>query len=394
MIGDNIKFRSGEVMTKRFDTKTVHFQENDGEKNKSKTKPIYQTSSFAFNDLNDMEEYFQGGKDHLYTRYSNPNTDDLGHGVAQLEEAPAGLATSSGMSAILVGVLSIASPGDHMIVPLDLYGGTYSLFQQEIQEWGLQVSVVDFKDYKNIEEAIQSNTKLLYAESVTNPLLRQENIEALTKFARNHELHVMIDNTFPSPYLIQPFTDGADLVVHSATKYIGGHSDVSAGVLVGTEELIAKAKKKMINIGANLSPFEAWLGCRGLKTLSLRMAKQSANAEKLARWFKKNTGAAVVYYPENLSEKGNGAMVSVDLGDDYDIYSFFESLGWIKIVPTLAGVETTVSYPLNTSHRTVPVEIRQQLGITPGTARISVGIEDSEDIIEQFSKALEHAKKS
>ncbi|RSL30663.1 PLP-dependent transferase [Salibacterium salarium] len=380
-------------MTKHFDTKTVHFQQDDGEKNKSKTKPIYQTSSFAFKDLNDMEEYFQGGKDHLYTRYSNPNTDDLGHGVAQLEGAPAGIATSSGMSAILVGVFSVASPGDHMVVPLDLYGGTYQLFQQELQEWGLQVSVVDFNDPLRVEEAIQSNTTLLYAESVTNPLLRQEKVEKLSQLAKKHGLRVMIDNTFPTPYLIQPYTQGADLVVHSATKYIGGHSDVSAGVLVGTEDFIAAAKKKMINIGANLSPFEAWLGCRGLKTLSVRMAKQSENAEKLANWFKRYSDAAVVYYPENLSNKGNGAMVSIDLGEAYDINAFFESLDWIKIVPTLAGVETTISYPLNTSHRTIPVEVRQQLGISAGTARISVGIEDADDIIEQFSYALNQAQK-
>ncbi|MFZ4453416.1 trans-sulfuration enzyme family protein [Salibacterium aidingense] len=380
-------------MSKRFDTKAVHFQQDDGEKNKSKTKPIYQTSSFAFQDLQDMESYFTGEKEHLYTRYSNPNTDDLGFGVAQLEGAPAGIATSSGMSAILAGILAAASPGDHIIVPLDLYGGTYQLFQQELQEWGFEVSVADFREPQNIEKAIQPKTRLIYAEAVTNPLLRQENIQALNDIALRHHLTLIIDNTFPTPYFLQPYAMGADLVIHSATKYIGGHSDVSAGVLTGSEELISRAKKRVINIGANLSPFEAWLACRGLKTLSVRMAKQAENAAVLARWFKDNTEAATVYYPRDLSEKGNGAMISIDLGTKYDPTLFFKSLGWIKIVATLAGVETTVSYPLNTSHRTVPEEVRQQLGITAGTVRISVGIEDAEDIITQFSAALQHAKK-
>ncbi|MFB4166046.1 PLP-dependent aspartate aminotransferase family protein [Alteribacillus sp. JSM 102045] len=378
-------------MKRRFDTKAVHFQRDDGEKNKSKTKPIFQTSAFSFNDLDDMEQYFQGEKDHLYSRYSNPNTVDLGYGVAQLEGAPAGIATSSGMSAILVGVLSAASPGEHIIVPQDLYGGTYQLFQQELQEWGIEVSVVDFKDVKNIEAAIQSNTKLLYAEAVTNPLLRVENIEVLVELGKKHNFLVMIDNTFATPYFCQPYLKGADMAVHSATKYIGGHSDVTAGVLTGHENLIAKAKRKMINIGANLSPFEGWLACRGLKTLSVRMEKQAGNAAKLAQWFDQETDVSVVYYPVQLSEKGNGAMVSIDLGEKYDVNTFFRSLGWIKIVPTLAGVETTVSYPLNTSHRTVPDNIRKKLGITEGTARISVGIEDPEDIIERFSEALSQA---
>ncbi|MGY4691196.1 trans-sulfuration enzyme family protein [Salibacterium sp. K-3] len=379
-------------MEKKFDTKAVHFQKGDGEKNKSKTKPIYQTSSFAFHDLEDMESYFTGGKDHLYTRYSNPNTDDLGAGTASLEGAPSGISTSSGMSAILAGILAAAAPGDHLIVPLDLYGGTYQLFQQELQEWGFEVTAVDFTDKQALESSLQDKTSLLYAESVTNPLLRRENIQELKQISGRYDLTLMIDNTFPTPYFLQPYLQGADLVVHSATKYIGGHSDVSAGVLVGREELIAKAKKRVINIGANLSPFEAWLACRGLKTLSVRMARQAENAASLAQWFQEHTRVSAVYYPENLSDKGNGAMVSVDLGDRYDVTAFFAALDWIKIVPTLAGVETTVSYPLNTSHRTVPNEIREQLGITAGTVRISAGIEDKDDIITAFSSALKQAE--
>lgn len=381
-------------MADYFNTKAVHFQKNDGEKNVSKAKPIYQTSAFTFQDLDDMEQYFSGEKEHLYTRYSNPNSDDLGHGTAELEEAPAGLATSSGMSAILAGVLAAVKPGEHMIVPLDLYGGTYQLFQTELQEWGIEVSTIDFRDLQNVEQAIQPNTVLLYAESVTNPLLRMEDIAGLVAMAAERDgMRVMIDNTFPTPYLLKPYTLGADLVVHSATKYIGGHSDVSAGVLTGGEELIGKAKKRMISMGSNLSPFESWLACRGLKTLGLRMQSQSDNAARLAEWFQESGSAEKVFYPEGLSEHGNGAMVSVNLSDAYDIKTFFASLQWIKIMPSLAGVETTVSYPVNTSHRTVPEDIRSALGISVQTVRISVGIEDSRDIISIFSQALEAAKK-
>ncbi|MFB5664333.1 trans-sulfuration enzyme family protein [Alteribacillus sp. HJP-4] len=380
-------------MDLKFNTRAVHFQTDDGEKNKSKTKPIYQTSAFTFQDLDDMEEYFQGNKEHLYTRYSNPNTDDLGRGVANLEGTPAGLAASSGMSAILVGVLASVKPGEHMIVPMDLYGGTYQLFQQELQEWGILVSIVDFNDHEKIISEITDKTRLIYAEAVTNPLLRKEDTRALAAIAEQHQLKLMIDNTFPTPYFYRPYELGADLVVHSATKYIGGHSDVTAGVLAGDENLIAKAKKRLISIGANLSPFESWLACRGLKTLSIRMKQQGDNAAALADWFSQNSPVKAVYYPEDLSDKGNGAMVSIDLGEKYDVKAFFQSLGWIKIVPTLAGVETTVSYPLNTSHRTVPEEIRQSLGITAGTVRISVGIEDAGDIIDGFAEALKATKK-
>ncbi|WP_100397758.1 trans-sulfuration enzyme family protein [Bacillus sp. FJAT-44742] len=380
-------------MTKHFNTQTVHFQKGDGEKNVSKTKPIYQTSAFTFESLEDMESYFSGEKEYLYTRYSNPNPDDLGAGVAQLEGAPAGAASSSGMSAILAGVMAAANPGEHIIVPEDLYGGTYQLFEQELKEFGYEISVIDFTSIKNVEEKIKDNTVLLYSESIANPLLRAENLQELVSLGKTHNLTVMIDNTFATPYLIQPYKQGADIVVHSATKYIGGHSDVTAGVVVGNEELIAKAKKKIINLGGSLSPFEAWLACRGLKTLSVRMERQCANANELAVWFREQEDIKKVYYPEAVSERGNGAMVSIELEEYIDLHTFFSSLDWVKIVPTLAGVETTVSYPLGTSHRTVPEEIRKSLGITAGIVRISVGIEESKDIIEAFNRALQAAKK-
>ncbi|GAE27277.1 cystathionine beta-lyase [Halalkalibacter wakoensis JCM 9140] len=375
-----------------FNTNTVHFQTKEPSRNASKAKPIYQTSAFVFTDLDDMESFYEGEKEYLYSRYSNPNTDDLGKGVALLEETDDGVATSSGMSAILAGVLAIANPGDHLLASDDLYGGTYQLFAQELLNFGIDVSFVSFQSINTVKEAFTDKTVLIYTESVTNPLLRVENLEEVIALAKEKGVKTMIDNTFATPYLLKPATLGADLVVHSATKYIGGHSDVTAGVLVGEQELINKARGKVITLGCNLSPFEAWLACRGLKTLSIRMERQSHNAKVLAKALEAHEGVERVFYPKDVSEKGNGAMVSVDLADHVNVEQFFRSLDWVKIAPTLAGVETTVSYPLRTSHRTIPDELRKELGIGKQLVRISVGIEDERDIVEAFVKAIEKAK--
>lgn len=375
-----------------FNTKAVHFQTKEMARNASKAKPIYQTSAFVFSDLDDMESFYEGNKEYLYTRYSNPNTDDLGKGVALLEEADAGVATSSGMSAILAGVLAVANQGDHVLASDDLYGGTYQLFAQELPALGIDVSFVSFADLEEVKRALTDKTVLLYTESVTNPLLRVEELEEVINLAKAHHVKTMIDNTFATPYLLQPAKLGADLVVHSATKYIGGHSDVTAGVLVGEQSLINLAKSKVVTLGCNLSPFEAWLACRGMKTLSVRMERQSSNAKALAKALLTDQGVARVYYPEFVSNKGNGAMVSIDLAENIDVEQFFRSLDWVKIAPTLAGIETTVSYPIRTSHRTIPDQLRKELGIGEQLIRISVGIEDEKDIIAAFQQAIQSSK--
>lgn len=378
-------------MGQHFDTKSVHITMNREEGVPTKVTPIHQTSAFTFKNLEDMESFYHGNRDYLYTRIGNPNTDELGQAVAQLENAPSGIATSSGLSAIMVGILSVAKSGDHIIASKDLYGGTYELLAKELPDFGIEVSFVSFEG--SLEGALQENTVLLYTESVTNPLLRVENIEKVTRFAKKHGLKAMIDNTFATPYLVQPYDLGMNLVVHSATKYLGGHSDITAGVLVGDEELIKKAKTRCVNLGANLSPSEAWLTVRGLKTLSVRMERHVKNAAMVAEALKKHPVVGKVYYPDFVSEKGNGAIVSIDISNKADIATFFESLDWIKIVATLAGVETTVSYPIGTSHRNLPKKSQKELGITEGLIRISVGIEDAADIITTMEKALNKSKK-
>ncbi|SFF07729.1 cystathionine gamma-synthase [Bacillus sp. OV194] len=376
---------------KKFDTKAVHFSTIRESEVASKVQPIYQTTAYSFKDLDDIEDYFRGNKPYLYSRVDNPNNDDLAAGVARLEEAPSGAATSSGLSAILCAVLAVAQNGDHIVACDDLYGGTYHLFASELKTFGIDVTFVSFADQQSIQEAIRPNTKILYSESITNPLLRVEDITGMVELAKKNNFVSMIDNTFATPYLIQPYVQGVNVVIHSATKYIAGHSDVTAGIIAGDQNIIAKAKEKMANLGCNLGPFDAWLAARGLKTLSVRMERQVKNAASLAQVLAEHQAVKKVYYPQSANEKGNGAIVTAELSEKADIEAFFQNLSWIKIVATLAGVETSVSYPLGTSHRSMPAELIKKLGITKHVVRISVGIEDIEDIIYAFTNALDHS---
>ncbi|GEL09180.1 trans-sulfuration enzyme family protein [Salisediminibacterium halotolerans] len=375
----------------KFNTRNVHFAAQIQAEEKSKSTPIYQTSAFAFQDLEEMETYFSGDKSYLYTRMGHPNTDELGRGVAQLENAEAGAASASGLSAILAGVLTAASHGDRVVATEDIYGGTYQLFENELQEFGIKVEFIDFSDHEAVKKALSEQTALLYTESLTNPLLRTEDLEAVAKLAREADAKLMVDNTFATPYLLQPHDHGADLVVHSATKYIGGHSDVTAGVLTGNAEDIRKARAKISTLGSNLGPFDAWIASRGLKTLSLRMDKQCSNAARLAETLRAHPAVKRTFYPEYVSPRGNGAIVTIDLYDHIDLNLFSKALSWVKVIPTLAGVETTISYPKGTSHRALSQEVRDRLGVTDTMIRVSVGIEDADDIADVFTKALEEA---
>ncbi|SEO48027.1 Cystathionine beta-lyase/cystathionine gamma-synthase [Amphibacillus marinus] len=378
-------------MTNHFNTQAVHFSTKKADDVQSKVTPIFQTTAFKFNDLADIERFYNGEKGYLYSRVGNPNTDELGEAVAHLEATSQGIAVSSGLAAILIAVLAVAKAGDHIIAATDIYGGTYELFNAELKNFGIEVSFIDFTDQTLMESAIKEHTVLIYSESITNPLLRVENLDTIVDLARKYGLKTIIDNTFATPYLIQPYNKGIDLIVHSATKYLAGHSDVTAGVVVGSEALIKQARIRAINLGTTLSPFEAWLASRGLKTLAIRMERQVSNATKLAGALANHPAVDCVYYPEHASEAGNGAIVSIDLTKNCNIDVFFKSLEWIKIVPTLAGVETTVSYPRSTSHRALAIEEQELLGITQGLVRISVGIENSADIISVFTQAIDLA---
>jgi cystathionine beta-lyase/cystathionine gamma-synthase len=372
-----------------FHTKNVHFAKKKVDPIHSKVTPIYQTSAFTFRSLKELEGYYEGEGNYLYSRVGNPNTDELGQGVALLEGAETGVATSSGLSAVLVSILAVATAGDHIIANDDLYGGTFQLIAKELLDVGIESTFVSFSDKQTIVNEVKPNTKVIFSESVTNPFLRIEDLGQIVQIAKEHNLVSIIDNTFATPYLCKPYLEGINIVIHSATKYIGGHSDVTAGVVVGSQELMDRVNQKLVNLGANLSPFESWLACRGLKTLSVRMEKQSRNAAYLAEGLGGVVGVERVFYPSKLSSIGNGAMVSIDLDTSLcNIDKFFDSLQWIKIVPTLAGVETTISYPIATSHRALEAEALAALGITRGLVRISVGIEHDQDILSVIKEAI------
>ncbi|WP_354005870.1 PLP-dependent transferase [Fictibacillus terranigra] len=231
----------------------------------------------------------------------------------------------------------------------DLYGGTYHLFGSELKSFGIDMTFVSFS--------------------------------GLVEMARKNNVISMIDNTFATPYLIQPYVQGVNVVIHSATKYIAGHSDVTAGIVAGDQDMVQRAKEKMANLGCNLGPFDAWLA-------GSRMERQVKNAAALAQFMKSQQAIKKVYYPESASTKGNGAIVTVELDEKANIEAFFRHLSWVKLVATLAGVETSASYPLGTSHRNMPDELIKQHGLTKHVVRISVGIEDIEDIQDAFSAAL------
>lgn len=383
-------------MGERFETKTVHIGHQPLRHVTSKSTPIYQTSVFAFEGLEEVEQFYAGEGEYLYTRNGNPNQSELADAIAALERTEAGVSAASGMGAIMAGLLSVLGPGDHVIASHEIYGGTYALLYKELSRFGVELTCVNLNemDEAAFAEHLRPSTKLFFLETITNPLLTVVDMPYWIHVAKQHGLTVMVDNTFATPYLVQPVTLGADLVVHSATKYIGGHSDVTAGVLVGSHERIARAREIIVNYGTSLSPFEAWLTSRGVKTLAVRMERQCDNASQVAAFLAKHPAIKHVYYPNSEStgffaRPKQGAMVSFTLVDESRIYDFYRSLEWIKFAPSLAGVETSVSHPVTTSHRAFTEEQRQETGITMGLVRLSVGIEAIEDIIEELKSALE-----
>lgn len=380
-------------MGERFETKTVHIGHKPLRQVTSKSTPIYQTSVFAFKGLEEVEQFYTGEGEYLYTRNGNPNQTELSAAIANLEQAEDGVSAASGMGAIMAGVLAVVKPGDHILASHEIYGGTYALLDKELSRLGIELECVNLNELTSLASHIRPNTRLFYMETITNPLLTVADMPAWIAQAKQAGLIVMIDNTFATPYLVQPLTLGADLVVHSATKYIGGHSDATSGVLVGSAELIKRAREIVVHYGASLSPFEAWITSRGLKTLALRMERQCDNARQVAAFLREHPAVARVYYPREadvyfFARKKQGAMLSFCLADESKIYDFYRNLDWIKFAPSLAGVETSVSHPVTTSHRAFSEEQRIATGITMGLVRLSVGIEAVEDIVEELDRAL------
>jgi cystathionine beta-lyase/cystathionine gamma-synthase len=368
-----------------------------------KTTPIYQTSVFTFDDLNDLELYFeQPGQQYMYTRYGNPNSDELAEEVNKLEGGAGAVATSSGMSAILTAVLTYCQSGDHLLCAEEIYGGSAALLSQELTRMGITVTYVPSDTLYTLDAFVQENTKLLLAETMSNPLLQVVDLKRLAEETKRAGIKLVVDNTFATPVITKPLSLGADIVIHSVTKYLSGHSDVTAGVVIAaTPEDGERSKQIMRTYGLNLSPFESWLATRGLKTLKLRMRQHCSNAMAIAAFLQQHPKVSQVWYPglaqhpqhSLAQEQGRGmfgGMLSFKLHNDEleTVNAFMQGLQHIPFAPSLAGVSTSISHPLSTSHRSLSPEQQQKLGITLGVIRLSVGIEDTDELLADLGQAL------
>ena len=370
-----------------------------------KITPIYQTSVFKFEDLNELELYFgEPGSRYLYSRNGNPNSDELAEAVNKLEGGGGAVATGSGMAAIFAAVLTYCTAGDHVLCAADIYGGSAALLNQELERLGISVTYVPFDNLTtNLAKYAQPRTRLLLCETISNPLLRVVDLRAAAEAAHALDLKLVVDNTFASPVLTNPLTFGADLVMHSVTKYLAGHSDVTAGAVVArTEEDAARLKQIGTLFGLTLSPMESWLAVRGLKTLRLRMNAHCYNAQAVAELLAEHPAVAEVFYPgllthaqhELASEQGAGrfgGMVSFRLAHDSveAVNKFIRASQRFPFAPSLAGVDSSLSYPVGTSHRALTEEQRQELGITAGLVRLSVGIEPVAELLTDLQQALD-----
>ncbi|MHB9295445.1 Cystathionine beta-lyase [Pillotina sp. SPG140] len=354
--------------------------------------PIIQTSTFAQTDLTKHPEF-------VYARSGNPTRKVLEDIIAGLEGGAKGYAFGSGMAATS-SVIGIFSAGDHLITAEDIYGGSWRILNTFYKRWGLELTVVNTADPENIRKAIKSNTKALFLETPSNPLLKITDLAACIAVAREAGLISIVDNTFMTPYLQRPIALGADIVVHSATKFLGGHSDVILGLAVTrTEELGRRLHTVQNSFGAVPGPWDIWLVIRGLKTLKARLDVQQETAGKLARWLLTHKAVSAVYYPgleghpgKEIHEKqasGAGAVLSFKTHTEEQALNFLSKLNYAAVAESLGGVESNANYTVQMSHASMPPAERERLGITNTLIRISAGLEDSDDLIADFDQALE-----
>jgi methionine-gamma-lyase len=354
----------------------------------------------VYTDLDDYDAVARGERPgHYYGRNSNSNRDMLERAVAELEGAEAGVATASGMAALHAAILALAPRPSTIVATRELYGGTAALLRQDLEPAGYEVHFVDMSDLESTRRAI-AGANIVLAETITNPLCHVPDIRAIAEMARERGVPLLVDNTFASPMLCRPLELGATVVMHSATKYLGGHSDLVAGVIVGSADLMRAARARSVRTGTPLGPFDAWLALRGLRTLDVRMRRHSDNALALARAMQTMPSVATVHHPllegspsldvaRRLLPHGAGGMMAFDLRGGRDaVQRMIRRFSLVTFAASLGGVETTISYPELTSHRSLTPEERAELGVGPGTVRVSVGIEDPDDIISDFAHAL------
>ncbi|MEE6635663.1 PLP-dependent aspartate aminotransferase family protein [Limosilactobacillus pontis] len=376
----------------RFNTQLIHGGNSEDQTTGAVSTPIYRSSTFHQHQLGGQPKW-------EYSRTGNPTRSSLEKLIAELEHGVAGFAFSSG-SAAIHAVFSLYSQGDHFVVGSDIYGGTFRLINKVLKRFGLEFTVVDMQDLAAVESAIQDNTVAIYFETPTNPLLQIADIEAIAKIAKGHGVKTIVDNTFATPYNQQPLTLGADIVVHSATKYLGGHSDVVAGLAVTTDQRIAEQLVFLQNsIGSTLGPDDSWLLQRGIKTLGARMRIHQENADAVIGFLQDDPRISKIYYPGLNDFPGHsvaakqmrnfGAMISFELKKGLNTKKFVESLQLIDLAESLGGIESLIEVPAVMTHGSIPREIRLKNGIKDELIRLSVGIEDPEDIIADLRQALD-----
>jgi cystathionine beta-lyase/cystathionine gamma-synthase len=388
----------------RFGTRAIHGVKLPAPSERPLSAPIWQTSTFAFDDAERFAHALaQPREGYVYSRYENPTTAALEGLMADLEGGVEATATASGMGAIASVLLGLASAGDHLLLQRDLYGGTFSLATVVASRLGVDTSFVDATDPIAVKEALRPSTRAIYVETIANPTMTVADLPAVGEVAREAGVPLVVDNTVASPYLCRPIEHGASVVVHSATKYLGGHSDVVGGVAVFADKgLHHRAWKTMLDIGASADPFAAWLLLRGIKTLPLRMERHTANAAAVAGTLADHPKVERVYWPgltghptHEVAKRvldGYGGMVSFDLrGGHAAGRRFIEATRVAKLAASLGGLETLVAHPASTTHRQLDAGALAAAGIGEGMVRMSVGLEDAADLLEDLTAALEVA---
>ena len=375
----------------RFETKTIHGIRN-GKKKELWGTNVNFASTFPVAEFGVTQEF-------EYSRVSAPTRNELEEILAALENGKYGYAFSSGM-ATTTSVFTMFKAGDHIILGQDIYGGTYRIVHDIYSKFGLEYTFVDTTDLDNIRNAIKENTKAIFIETPSNPLLDVTDMRGVVEIAKEHNLITIADNTFMTPYLQKPLDFGIDIVIHSATKFLSGHHDLLAGVAItNDEELAEKIKFSQVAAGALISPFDSWLLMRSLKTLKLRVEAAQTNAEKLIEFFQSHDAVDKIYYPTLDTNKGKkihesqatggGSVFSFTLKDDSKVKTFFESLNVALFAASLGGAETLVTHPSTITHAEMPDEEKEARGFTNSLIRIAVGFENIEDLIEDFKQALE-----
>ncbi len=375
---------------KNFDSAVIHGGIFGDEKTGAVNVPIYQTSTYE-------QEKLGKHKGWEYSRTGNPTRAALESLIAELEQGVAGFAFASGMAAI-TAVLSLFKSGDKIIISDNIYGGTFRVLDKVFNHFNITYQIVDTTNLEAVENAITDDVKAIFIETPTNPLLRVTDIKAISDIAKKHNILSIADNTFMTPYLQRPIELGSDIVIHSATKYLGGHSDIIAGlVVVNSEELAEKIAFIQNSTGGILQPFDSFLLIRGIKTLAVRMDRHVENAQKTVEYLKNKVGVKNIYYPINneinkKQAKNGGVMLSFELNENYNVEKFFNSLKFITLAESLGGVESLVCHPASMTHASIPADIRKKVGITDNLIRLSVGIENINDILEDLEQAINESE--